>query len=327
MAGASRSDVFGERKVVRWGILGNAMIARDFMIPAMEASDICKVTAVASRTAFPAGVAPEAKRYSSYEALLHDPDVDAVYVPVPNALHEKWSIEAMRCGKHVLCEKPMACTAAAGEWMLRAAEDNGVLLMEAFMYRYGEQFRKMMQIVSDGMIGPVMAMYGCHGYTLDWASPAREDPELGGGSIYDVGCYVVDCMNAVMAQQGAKLAQCSAAARMKNGVDWNASAWLKYDNGVVGSLQCWFDAAPEQRVLLAGQKGTLMIPKLFEGAGGPLYLTVDGKTEVIQTSNPNPYQLEAEAFSRAVLGLESERMPLTHTAQNLRTLEALYSNL
>ena len=170
--------------VVRWGILGNAMIARDFMIPAMEASDLCQVTAVASRTAVPASIAPHAKHYDSYEALLHDPEVDAVYVPVPNALHEKWSIEAMRCGKHVLCEKPMACTAAAGERMLRAAEDNRVLLMEAFMYRYGEPFRKMMQIVSDGTIGPIAAMYGCHGYTLDWASPAREKAELGGGSIY-----------------------------------------------------------------------------------------------------------------------------------------------
>ncbi|MGM9557608.1 MAG: Gfo/Idh/MocA family protein [Oscillospiraceae bacterium] len=313
--------------VVRWGILGNAMIARDFMIPAMEASDLCQVTAVASRTVVPASIAPRAKHYDSYEALLHDPEVDAVYVPVPNALHEKWSIEAMCCGKHVLCEKPMACTAAAGERMLRAAEDNGVLLMEAFMYRYGEPFRKMMQIVSDGTIGPIAAMYGCHGYTLDWASPAREEAELGGGSIYDVGCYVVDCMNAVMAQQGVKPTACSAVARMKGGVDWNAAAWLKYENGVVGSLQCWFDAASEQRVLLAGQKGTLMIPNLFEGTGGPMYLTVDGKTEVIQTGSANPYQLEAEAFSRAVLGQSSERMPLSHTIQNLQTLEGLYNNL
>lgn len=313
--------------VVRWGILGNAMIARDFMIPAMAASDLCRVVAVASRTAVPADIAPDAKHYTSYEELLNDPDVDAVYVPVPNALHERWSIEAMRRGKHVLCEKPMACTAEAGERMRRAAEENGVLLMEAFMYRYGAQFRKMMQIVRDGTLGRIRAMYGCHGYTLDWVSPAREDPALGGGSIYDVGCYVVDCMNAVMAQQGTGLLSCSATARMKGGVDWNTAAWLQYGDGTVGSLQCWFDAAQEQRVLLAGEKGTLLIPNLFEGAGGPMYLTVDGKTETIQTENPDPYQLEAEAFSRRVLGMDSDLHPLEQTIQNLKTIEGLYQSL
>lgn len=315
------------KNVVRWGILGNAMIARDFMIPAMKESDLCQVVAVASRTAVPADMAPDARHYTSYEALLNDPDVDAVYVPVPNALHEKWSIEAMRHGKHVLCEKPMACTAEAGERMRRAAEENGVLLMEAFMYRYGGQFQKLMEILREGTLGTIRAMYGSHGYTLDWASPAREDPALGGGSIYDVGCYVVDFMNAVMERQGSKLLSCGAAARMKGGVDWNTAAWLQYEGGVVGSLQCWFDAASEQRVLLAGDKGTLMIPNLFEGAGGPLYLTVDGKTEVIQTENPNPYRLEAEAFSRRVLGQSSELHPLEHTIESLKTIERLYQSI
>ena len=174
--------------MVRWGVLGNAMIARDFMIPAMEASPLCRVTAVASRSAVPADLAPEAAHYDSYEALLRDPEVDAVYVPVPNALHARWSIEAMRHGKHVLCEKPMACNAETGRHMVQAAEENGVLLMEAFMYRYGGQFRRMMEILDSGVLGPISAMYGCHGYTLNWRSPAREDPALGGGCLSEVGC-------------------------------------------------------------------------------------------------------------------------------------------
>lgn len=314
-------------QMVRWGILGNAMIARDFMIPAMEASDLCQVVAVASRSAVPDGVAPEARHYGSYELLLQDPEVDAVYVPVPNALHEMWSVAAMEHGKHVLCEKPMACTAQAGERMRRAAEENGVLLMEAFMYRYSDQFYRMMQIVKSGVLGPIRAMYGSHGYTLDWASPAREDPALGGGSGYDVGCYVVDCMNTVMKTQGAKPMGCSATARMKNGVDWNMAAWLQYDNGVVGAVQCWFDAAQEQRFLLAGEKGTLLVPNLFEGTGGPMYLTLDGKTEAIQTKKTDPYRLEAEAFSRRILGLSTETLPLADTIENLRTLENLYESI
>lgn len=312
------------KQTVRWGVLGNAWIARDFMIPALEKSEICVLTAVASRSQVPKELAPNAKHYSSYEALLLDPDIDAVYVPVPNALHMQWAIRAMEAGKHVLCEKPLSCTEEEAKQMADAAEKNGVLLMEAFMYRYGGKFVKMMEILDSGVLGPIKAMHGCHGYTLDWASPAREDPKLGGGCLYDVGCYVVDCMNAVMARQGAKLQQTGAALRDKNGVDWHATAWLRYDNGVIGALQSWFDAASEQRMLIAGEKGTLTIPHLFEGTGGEMYLTVDGKTETITVPDADPYQLEAEAFSRTVLGGADERMPLSHSIANMAALDMLY---
>jgi len=131
-------------KKLRWGVLGNAWIARDFMIPALENSDICDLAAVASRSKVPEDLAPNARHYDSYEALLNDPEIDAIYVPVPNALHMQWTIKALEAGKHVLCEKPLACTAEEGEKMIAAAEKNGVLLMEAFMYRYGAKFQKMM---------------------------------------------------------------------------------------------------------------------------------------------------------------------------------------
>lgn len=313
------------KKTVRWGVLGNAWIARDFMIPALENSEICELAAVASRSKFPAELAPNAKHYTSYEALLADPDIDAIYVPVPNALHKEWTIKALEAGKHVLCEKPMSCTAEETRQMIAVAEEKGLMLMEAFMYRYGAKFRKMMQILSGGVLGEIKAMSGCHGYTLDWASPAREDPKLGGGCLYDVGCYVVDCMNAVMDSQGATLADCSAALRMKGQVDWHASAWLRYDNGVIGTLQSWFDAASEQRMLIAGEKGTLVIPHLFEGSSGEMYLTVGDKTETITVENIDPYQLEAEAFSRAILGIDDARMPLADSVRNMQALDQLYN--
>ena len=311
-------------KKLRWGVLGNAWIARDFMIPALENSDICDLAAVASRSKVPEDLAPNARHYDNYEALLNDPNIDAIYVPVPNALHMAWTIKALEAGKHVLCEKPLACTAEEGEKMITAAEKNGVLLMEAFMYRYGAKFQKMMEIISSGVLGKIMTMQGSHGYTLDWASPAREDPKLGGGSLYDVGCYVVDCMNAIMDAQGAKLQDASAALRMKNGVDWHATAWLRYDNDVIGALQCWFDAASEQRMLIAGEKGTLIVPHIFEGSGGEMYLTIGGQTQTITVDNIDPYQLEAEAFARTILGGKDERMPLCDSIRNLKTLEVLY---
>ena len=312
------------RKAVRWGVLGNAWIARDFMIPALERSEICELAAVASRSKFPAEIAPDAVHYDSYEAMLADPTIEAVYVPTPNALHKKWTIAALEAGKHVLCEKPIACTAVEAEEMIAAAEKNGKLLMEAFMYRYGGKFRKMMEILESGVLGKIKAIQGSHGYTLDWASPAREDPALGGGSLYDVGCYVVDCMNAVARQQGGKLLEAKAMT-MGSPVDYHAAAALSYDCGLLGVLESWFDAAQEQRVLIAGEKGTLCIPMIFEGGGGEMYLTIGDKTETISVSHADPYQLEAEAFSRAILGVDNDLMPLEDTLANMRTLDKLYN--
>ena len=311
-------------KKVRWGVLGNAWIARDFMIPALERSEICELAAVASRGKFPAEIAPGAVHYDSYEALLNDPTIDAVYVPTPNALHKKWTIAALEAGKHVLCEKPIACTAAEAEEMIAAAEKSGKLLMEAFMYRYGGKFRKLMEILQSGVLGRIKAVQGSHGYTLDWASPAREDPALGGGCLYDVGCYVVDCMNAVAKAQGGKLTDAKALT-MGSPVDYHAAAALSYDCGILGVLESWFDAAQEQRVLIAGEKGTLCIPLLFEGGGGEMYLNVGEKTETITVPHADPYQLEAEAFSRAILGVENDLMPLEDTLSNMQTLDKLYN--
>ena len=311
-------------KKVRWGVLGNAWIARDFMITALEKSEICALAAVASRSKFPDEIAPNAVHYNSYEALLADPTIDAIYVPTPNALHKKWTIAALEAGKHVLCEKPIACTAAEAEDMIAASQKAGKLLMEAFMYRYGGKFTKMMEILRSGVLGKIKAVQGSHGYTLDWASPAREDPALGGGCLYDVGCYVVDCMNAVAKEQGGTLRNAQAYT-LGDPVDYHAAAALEYDCGMVGVLQSWFDCAQEQRVLIAGEKGTLHIPMIFEGGGGEMYLTVGGETQTFTIPHADPYRLEAEAFSRAVLGIENDLMPLEDTLANMQTLDKLYN--
>lgn len=309
---------------VRWGILGNAWIARDFMIPALDRSELCRLTAVASRGVVPEELAPGARHYNSYEALLEDPEVDVVYVPVPNAFHARWCIAAMEHGKHVLCEKPMACTAVEGRRMVQTAQEHGVLLMEAFMYRYSGAFRELCAVLGSGVLGRISGMQGSFGYLLDWDSPTRQDPALGGGCLYDVGCYVVDCMNAVMRRQGAVLADTGATFCWQGGVDWHAVGWLRYDNGTVGTIQSWFDGAPEQHMLLIGERGTLCVPNLFEPGCSRLELTVDGHTSVRRVAADDPYQLEAEAFSLAVLGMEGRRIPLAHTLSNLDAIDRLY---
>ena len=315
------------KQTVRWGVLGNGLIARDFMIPAMLRSDICELTAVASRSQLPADYLPGVKHYcgaDAYDALLADPDIDAIYMPFPNMLHADWSIKAMEMGKHVLCEKPMSCTRAEGERMVQAAEKTGKLLMEAFMYRYGDKFAVLRRILDAGTLGEIRGMQGNHGYTLDWASPAREDPALGGGCLYDVGCYVVDCMNYIMGREGATAVKAASCLRMKGGVDFHAGCSLQYDNGVTATLQSWFDAAAEQRIMITGTKGTLTIQNVFEPGDGEVILDVGGEVSKIATHDEKDlYQLEAEIFSRKLLGEDVELIPLSDTLRNLDTLELL----
>ena len=312
---------------VRWGILGNAWIARDFMIPAIEHSDLCRIAAVASRSCFPDNYAPEAVHYTSYEELLADPAVEAVYVPVPNALHAEWTIKALEAGKHVLCEKPVSCTAAEAAAMYDAAEKNSVLLMEAFMYRYGTKCREMLRILDSGVLGKIRGMYGSHGYLLNWDSPARMDPALGGGCIYDVGCYVADAMNLVMRRTGAKAQAARSVMRLQGGVDWHAAASVLFDDGTAGTLQCWFDGEADQQFLIAGENGTLRIPDLFEPGDGQLILTVGGSRTVIDTKEgTDPYQLEAEMLSRAIRDEDVPLISREETLDNMRLLEMLLAD-
>ena len=294
-------------RTVNWGIIGLGLISRDFMIPEMLHSDICKITALGSRSKIADDYLPEAK-HLTYDELFEDPDVEAVYIAVPNALHAELAIKAMRHGKHVLCEKPMACTKEEGELMAAVAAENNVLLMEAFMYRYGKNFEELNKALASGRLGKIVGMQGNHGYTLDWASPAREDPKLGGGCLYDVGCYVIDCMNYVMTKQNASVASGSASMRMKGGVDWHAAADVQYSDGTCACIQSWFDGAQEQRVLLVGEKEVCVFQNIFEPAEGE-----------------ELYRIEAEEFSKAIQGEDAYVMPMTDTIRNLEVLDMLLS--
>lgn len=294
------------------------------MIPALIGSRLCSLRAVASSRPFTGTYPAETRLYSgpgAYEALLNDSAVECVYLAFPNALHAEWAIRAMEHGKHVLCEKPLACTPEEGRGMAAAAKKNGVLLMEAFMYRYGGKFRALKKLLDEGVLGEIRGMQGNHGYVLDWASPAREDPALGGGSVYDVGCYVADAMNFVMRSAGASVSEAIGFLRESGGVDCHACFCLRYDNGVTASLESWFDAAQEQRLMLTGTRGSVSVPMLFEPGAGEITLDAGGTTRVIRVKDEDdPYRLEVEAFSRAVLGENAELIPLEDSLRNLELL-------
>lgn len=294
-------------RIVNWGIIGLGLISKDFFIPELLKSDFCNVYAIGSRSEIPDDYLPEAKHYT-YDELFEDSEIDAVYIAVPNALHMELSIKAMQHGKHVLCEKPLALNKSEGELMYNVAKENHVLLMEAFMYRYGSGFRTMNDKLSSGELGRIVGMQGNHGYTLDWKSPAREDKNLGGGCLYDVGCYVIDCMNYVAKRQNSKVIDGSAAFTMKDGVDWHTVGNLSFNDGNLGSMAAWFNGSQEQHMTLIGEKNTLVIPMIFE-----------------QKESEELYRKEAEEFSKAILGKESYLIPKEDTLRNLEVLDILFN--
>lgn len=308
---------------VRFGILGNAAIARNQMIPALQSSEYCEVYAICSRGPVPADVAPGAIHYDSYEKLLDDPMVQAVYVPVPNGLHMEWSIKAMKKGKHVLCEKPIAMNEKEAEEMFRVSEQTGMLLMEAFMYRFTDKTKKIIEIIASGALGEIRNVHVHHGYTLNWDSPARQDPFLGGGSVYDVGCYCVSFANLVMNSAPESL---NAGFKMTEaGYDEHASIWAKYPNGAMATMESWFDAVGDQRALIVGTKGSLEVPNFPGGGADKLILKAGGKTEEIDVIPGRPYMLEADEFAKAVLGLPAFLLPKEETLRNMKTMDMIHA--
>jgi len=192
------------------------------------------------------------------------------------------------------------------------------------MYRYGGKFRAMREILRGGELGRIRGVRACHGYLLDWKSPARQDPALGGGCLYDVGCYCVDAVNEIARLQGARLCEARSVMRLEGGVDVHSSACLLCGDGMTASLDCWFDGKERQELVLLGERGTLRVPNLFEPGPGRLELTgPDGPRTIETADEADPYGLEADAFSAAILGMESELVPLSGTMENLRTLDLL----
>jgi len=190
---------------VCWGLLSTARI-NERIIPAIRAAQRSKLLAVASRGGMEkargyASTWNIPRAYGSYQALLADREVDAVYISLPNALHRQWTIEAARAGKHVLCEKPLATSAAEVDEMVDAARRHGVLLQEAVMMRYHPQSRQLRELVAAGTIGEIRLMRGVFSFTLDRPGDIRFDPTIGGGSIWDLGSYPVSLMRAVMATE------------------------------------------------------------------------------------------------------------------------------
>jgi predicted dehydrogenase len=321
---------------LRIGILSTADIGIRKVIPGMRRATRVEVVAIASRNGDQARSAAERlgipRAHASYEALLADPDVDAVYIPLPNHLHAEWTIAAARAGKHVLCEKPLAMTAADAERMAAACDAAGVLLMEAFMYRVHPSWIAVRELVASGRIGRLTAVNSWFSYFNDDPANIRNIQGYGGGALYDIGCYNVNLSRMLFGSEPTGV-QASIERDPATGVDVLTSAILDFDEGTA-TFTCATRLETDQRVDIYGTAGRISIgipfnippeqpTRVFVTAGGDP--PVAPATEVIEFAAADPYGVEADVFAAAVLDGTPLPFEATDAAANLRVIEAIFT--
>jgi predicted dehydrogenase len=299
--------------------------------PAIKASRNGALLAVASRSAHAARSFAEAEGiprwHESYESLLADDGIDAVYNPLPNSLHREWTIRAADAGKHILCEKPLALNAAECREMEAAAQANGVRLMEAFMYRFHPRTERVRQMVRDGVIGDLRSIRSTFTFRLTKPDNIRWDAALGGGALMDVGCY---CVNVSRTMAGAEPVEVSARANWRSpGVDQEMVGTLVFPGGVMAHFDCALTMERCEGYEVAGTDGHLKVPASFlPGTDDVVIEEHRGRSDVTlhAVEGADEYQLMVEHFSDCILNDRPLRYPSEEAAQNMAAIEALYES-
>jgi predicted dehydrogenase len=319
---------------INWGVLGAARIAVEKVVPAMQQSPLCRVQALASRDVAKATTAAATlgipKVHDSYEALLADPDIDAVYIPLPNHLHVPWAIRAAEAGKHVLCEKPIGLNAVEVERLIAVRDRAGVHIEEAFMIRHHPQWLRARELVRQGAIGELRALQVAFSFYMDDPVNYRSDPRMGGGGIYDIGCYPVVAARFLFdAEPRRVFAAIEYDPALK--VDRLASGVLEFAQGQA-SFVCSIQMSGYQRVQVFGSRGRIEIEvpfnappdrpcRIFIDADGAL---ADASRRVEVLAIADQYRMQGEAFARTARGLQASAFPLEDALANMRVLDALF---
>lgn len=288
---------------VRWGILGAAKFAREFMGPALTLAPGGHVAALATSDSVKADAfrvfAPGLRVHDSYEALLADPEIDAVYIPLPNRLHVEWSLKAMKAGKHVLCEKPMAMQAEDFDQLIAARDAAGVLAAEAFMIVHHPQWQRARQLLADGVVGRLWRIDGAFSFNNRDAGNIRNQADMGGGGLRDIGVYV---MGGARFVTGLEATDVQARIQWENGVDVYAAITAKFGDADYVSFTS-IRMHPRQEITFHGDEGVLRLPVPFNArvfGEARLELHRGMETSIERWPAVNHFELQAAAFNRAV---------------------------
>jgi D-xylose 1-dehydrogenase (NADP+, D-xylono-1,5-lactone-forming) len=312
---------------LRLGLLSTANINRMLLGGARIAEDV-EVVAVASRSGDrAASYAAEhgiARAHGSYEALLGDPDVDAVYVPLPNSLHVEWSIRALEAGKHVLAEKPLTRHPQDAEAAFDAADRAGRVLAEAFMWRHHPQARRLQELAGEGLIGRLRLIRAAFSFDLFGAGrpdDVRLQADLEGGGLMDVGCY---CVSAMRLLAGEPESVSGRRIDGGDGVDVRFTGTLAFAGGVLGSFDCGLDMVARSELELIGDAGSLFVDDPWHSRAAGIELRRRGGVEQIAVAQADPYACELEDFAAAVHGQRPHPFGRADAVGQARTIAALY---
>jgi D-xylose 1-dehydrogenase (NADP+, D-xylono-1,5-lactone-forming) len=317
---------------VRWGVLSAANIGVKRVAPAIYASSNGRLVAVGSRNPERArelfAFAPDTLIYGDYDSVISDPEIEALYIPLPNSLHAEWTIKALKAGKHVLCEKPLAVTAEEGLTMVNTAQDTGMLLMEAFMYRFHPQTVWALEQISAGRIGNVKLVRSSFSFNVS-SRPhdIRLQAALAGGSLMDVGCYPINFCRAVYGR-----APVAVGARVYTPADGEveryASAVLDFNDGCFGLIDSSFELPTRQVSEVVGEAGTMTIPIPFTPGNieTAVILTLEGQTIHQRFAPVDQYRLEVEHFATCIRYGHQLHFTQGETVENLATIEAIYQS-
>ena len=319
---------------LRWGVLGVAKIATAKVIPAMKQCQTCEVAAIASRDASRAEAAARdlglAKSYGSYEALLADPDIDVIYNPLPNHLHVPWSIRAAEAGKHVLCEKPIGLSAAEVEKLLAARDRTGVTIGEAFMVQTHPQWVRAVEIVRSGRIGELRTVTANFGYFNDNPANVRNIADIGGGALYDIGCYPIKTSRMVYGAEPVRVA-CTIDRDPKFSTDILTSAVLEFPTGHC-VFTCGTQIVPSQSAQFFGTKGRIQMEIPYNAVPNRVSkIFIDDGSDIlgsgIRTEEFPPcdqYAIQGDAFTRAAIERQPPPVPLEDSIANLKVIDACF---
>ena len=319
---------------VKWGVLGTANIAKGCTIPGMKEALNCELYAIAGRSeekvlSYQKEFGFE-KAYVGYEKLIEDPEVQAVYIPLPNHLHKEWVIKALKAGKHVLCEKPMALNAADAEEMFAVARENNVFLMEAYAYLHSNYVASLASDIKSGVIGDVDFLETAF-YTQGYVEDIRIHKDMGGGAVYDLGCY---CTTLILSLIGSDIDYVKADAEFNDeGADLFAAAIMKFKNGVraafnVGMIFDPSDDGRRDRLYIHGSKGTIVSDVEFNQSGKLTYTIKAGMKEYHPTVDaPHNYMLEIEQLGRCIENGETPHITPEFSLRNAKVLDMVLGQI
>jgi D-xylose 1-dehydrogenase (NADP+, D-xylono-1,5-lactone-forming) len=319
---------------VRWGVLSTAQVAQDELLPAYMKAVNAEVIAIASSNIKVKEIASKfeiPKIYEAYDKLLEDPEIDAVYIPLPNALHSHWVKEAAKKGKHVLCEKPAALTSKETKEMIEICRENGVMFMEAFMYQFHPHHQRVKEIMDSGEIGELKIMKAnLSSYLENQDGNIRMNGELGGGSLYDMGCYCTHSIHTLLSSNP-KRVFASMQKDHDGQVDISVTGLMELDNGMTAIFDAAMDRTRIDYYEIIGTKGSIQVPRAFapqsfNGEAVILTYTEHGKCREEKVFG-DQYKIQVEYFSRCILEGKIPNSFVENTVYNMKVIDACFKSV